>query len=131
MEILRKVGQFELNKGDGMANGSYNMVNRILMDNTENEGVSYWFDKDTADMLLRMSDSEFVDRAKQYAGNGINDLFEKGAVFVKKTNGVRFEIISHDYNSVTYHEVHYFNSRVEPITQFLTKFKKELKKDLV
>ncbi len=73
MEVLRKLGQFELNEGDGMAKGMYNITNSILVENTKDEGVSYWFDEDTKDTLMLCSDDEFVKRAKQYAGNNISD----------------------------------------------------------
>ena len=73
MKVLRKIGQFELNEGDGMAKGMYNITNSILVENTKDEGVSYWFDEDTKDTLMLCSDDEFVKRAKQHAGNNISD----------------------------------------------------------
>tara|TARA_R110000772_G_scaffold245860_2_gene359432 strand:- start:360 stop:587 length:228 start_codon:yes stop_codon:yes gene_type:complete len=72
MEVLRKVGQFELNKGDGMARGLYNMTNTILLENTKDEGVSFWFDEETKDLLMRVQEAEFIQRAKQLVGNDIN-----------------------------------------------------------
>ncbi len=71
--VLRKVGQFELNKGHGMSNGLYNMTNSILLEHTKDEGCSYWFDEDTKNLLMRCSDFEFGQRAKQMAGNNINN----------------------------------------------------------
>jgi hypothetical protein len=72
MKVLRKIGQFELNEGDGMAKGQFNMTNEILVENTKDEGVSYWFDKDTRDILMMASKDEFISRAKQMCGNDIN-----------------------------------------------------------
>ncbi len=72
MEVLRKVGQFELNKGDGMARGLYNVSNSILLENTKDEGVSYWFGEETKDLLMATYEADFVSRCKQYAGNDIN-----------------------------------------------------------
>ena len=73
MKVLRKIGQFELNEGDGAAKGLYNVTNSILVEHTKDEGVSFWFGKDRRDLLMRCSDAEFVQRAKQCAGNNIND----------------------------------------------------------
>jgi hypothetical protein len=72
MKVLRKVGQFELNEGDGAARGLFNITNSILVENTKDEGVSYWFDEDKKHTLMLVSDAEFVQRAKQAAGNDIN-----------------------------------------------------------
>lgn len=72
MVVLRKVGQFELNEGNGAANGLYNLTNSILVENTKDEGVSYWFGNDTKELLMMSSDADFVGRAKQMAGNDIN-----------------------------------------------------------
>ena len=77
MEVLRQIGQFKLNKGDGMARGLYNVTNQILLDNTKDEGVSYWFDEETKDNLMRMSDFDFGQRCKQLAGNNINRFINK------------------------------------------------------
>ena len=76
MEVLRQIGQFKLNKGDGMARGLYNVTNQILLDNTKDEGVSYWFDEETKDNLMRMSDFDFGQRCKQLAGNNINQYIK-------------------------------------------------------
>ena len=72
MKVLRTVGQFELNEGDSMAKGLFNVTNSILVKNTKDEGVSLWFDKELKDKLMRMSKTDFVNRCKQLAGNDIN-----------------------------------------------------------
>jgi hypothetical protein len=72
MEVLRQVGQFKLNKGSLMANGLYNVTNDILLDYTKDKGCSLWFDEETKDNLMMMSDSDFVQACKQKAGNDIN-----------------------------------------------------------
>jgi hypothetical protein len=77
MEILRKVGQFSLNKGIGMSDGLYNVTNDILLEHTEDEGVSYWFDEKVKDTLIYVSRNEFIARAKQMAGNDINKYIGK------------------------------------------------------
>ena len=73
MKVLRQLGQFELNEGNGMAKGLYNVTNSILVENTDDKGVSYWFDEETKDLLMLCSDDEFVSRAKQLAGNDIGN----------------------------------------------------------
>ena len=73
MKVLRQLGQFELNEGAGMAKGLYNVTNSILVENTDDKGVSYWFDEETKDLLMLCSDDEFVSRAKQLAGNDIGN----------------------------------------------------------
>ena len=52
MKVLRQLGQFELNEGNGMTKGLYN---------------------ETKDLLMLCSDEEFVSRAKQLAGNNIGN----------------------------------------------------------
>lgn len=74
MKVLRQVGQFKLNEGDGMAMGLFNMSNDILMAQTKNEGVSVWFGNDLKEKLMLLSDADFVNRAKQLAGNHINRI---------------------------------------------------------
>jgi hypothetical protein len=73
MEVLRQLGQFKLNKGNLAASGLYNVTNDILLENTKDKGVSYWFDEETKDELMRMSDFDFGQRCKQLAGNDINE----------------------------------------------------------
>jgi hypothetical protein len=58
MEILRKVNDVVLNKGNGAANGLFNLFN-----NTTKE-VSFWFDEYEANNLLKMSDENFLDEAR-------------------------------------------------------------------
>ena len=71
MEVLRELGQFKLNKGDGMSRGLYNITNGILLDYTKKKGCSYWFGEETKDLLMACDTNEFLSRAKQYAGNDI------------------------------------------------------------
>lgn len=68
--VLREVGQFQLIKDE--LQGMYRTVNTILLENTEDGGVSYWFGEDTKDTYMSVSDSDFVSRCKQSAGNDIN-----------------------------------------------------------
>ncbi len=68
--ILRELGQFKLIRDDFQK--MYRTVNTVLLENTEDEGVSYWFDEDTANVYLLASDKEFIQRCKQSAGNDIN-----------------------------------------------------------
>jgi hypothetical protein len=61
MVVLRKVGNYELNKGSGMANGLFNISN------TENNNLlSKWFDTSTKDELMEMSDVEFEQMARGF-----------------------------------------------------------------
>ena len=57
MEVLRKVGDLELNKGEAMANGLFNLSNE--------KDVSMWFDEETKDELLSMDEDEFSDEAEK------------------------------------------------------------------
>lgn len=59
LDILRTVDNFELNKGIGMANGLYN-----ISDKENSNKLSLWFDKDTKEELMQMSNSEFKSMAK-------------------------------------------------------------------
>ena len=61
MVVLREVGVFKLNKGDSMANGLFNVTHDELMNSSNDEGVSLWFDVDTKDELMKLNDSMFVD----------------------------------------------------------------------
>lgn len=92
---LRKVGQFSLNEGVGMSKGLFNVTNDILVENTKDKGVSYWFDADTKETYLRCSEAEFVSRAKQSAGNDIPEFLVGQLVSIKslKTMGLIIGII--------------------------------------
>lgn len=72
MEELRRYGQFALNKGEGMAKGLYNVTNDILLETTDDKGVSYWFGEEMRDILLSCGEKEFARRCVQMAGNDIN-----------------------------------------------------------
>jgi len=61
MVVLREVGVFKLNKGDSMANGLFNVTHDELMNSSNDEGVSLWFDAETKDELMKLNDSMFVD----------------------------------------------------------------------
>ena len=58
MDILRKVGDVQLNKGEQMAKGLFNLSNE------ETGELSYWFDELTAKEFLKMSDEEFLTKAQ-------------------------------------------------------------------
>lgn len=53
MTVLRSVKGIELNEGDGMARGLYNL--------SKGDDVTNWFDTDTKDELLELSDAEFIN----------------------------------------------------------------------
>ena len=86
MKVLRKVCQFELNEGSGSANGLYNITNEILLEHTKEEGVSFWFDEETKDHLLNLSETDFIERAKQMAGNDIYSFEVGKSVWNEITN---------------------------------------------
>lgn len=65
MKRLRKVAQFTLNQGHGMALGLFNVYNE------SSDSVSYWFNEETKDMLIQCEEREFIIRCKQLAGNNI------------------------------------------------------------
>jgi len=61
MIILRTVGNYELNEGNGMAKGLFNISN------TENNNeLSLWFDQETKNELLELSDKDFENMAKDF-----------------------------------------------------------------
>jgi len=59
MEILRKVKNFELNKGILQASGLFNLYDK------KTGNISLWFDEETKDELLKLSNKDFVSSAKQ------------------------------------------------------------------
>lgn len=58
MKVIRQVGAVQLNHGNLMANGLFNLMN------TETKEVSYWFDHRTKDELVKMTDEQFLDEAR-------------------------------------------------------------------
>ena len=62
MNILRETQGFKLNEGNMMSSGLFN----ISTGEGNDTKVSFWFDEDTKDDLLSMSDEEFVHDAKAY-----------------------------------------------------------------
>jgi len=64
MEILREVDGIQLNEGNLMANGLFNV--------STDKDVSFWFDAETRDELLECSDEEFKEKSEK--------LFEESLV---------------------------------------------------
>jgi hypothetical protein len=58
MVILRQVGDVQLNEGQLMARGLYNLFN------TETKQVSLWFDDEVKDSMLELSDDEFLEESR-------------------------------------------------------------------
>lgn len=87
-KVLRKIGQFELNEGSGMAKGLYNVTNSILLEYAKDKGISLWFDEETKDLLMRCSEKEFIQRAKQYAGNDIPKFLKGDVVVIESLKSV-------------------------------------------
>jgi len=56
MKILRQVRNIELNEGNLMANGLFNLSNGADLSN--------WFDTETKDRLMKLNDSDFWHQAK-------------------------------------------------------------------
>ena len=73
--VIREIGQFQLIECETQK--MFRTVNTILLENTKDEGVSYWFNKRTRDVLMRCSDAEFAQRCKQSCGNDINRFVQK------------------------------------------------------
>jgi len=65
MEKLRVVKNLALNKGDLMANGLFNVTDSDLLETTKDKGVSLWFDEETKNELMEMSDAEFVKECEE------------------------------------------------------------------
>ena len=57
MNVLRTVRDIELNEGNGAANGMFN-----LNDSTD---VSFLFDAETKDRLMKLNEADFWHQAKQ------------------------------------------------------------------
>ena len=52
----------------------FNITNSILLKYTKESGVSLWFDEETANNLCQLSESEFIRRCYELAGNDIYSL---------------------------------------------------------
>jgi hypothetical protein len=72
--VLRTVGQFQLL--ENTETGKFFVQNTILVerDSFANDGISYEFDAPRKETLMLVSDSEFVGRAIQCAGNNISEI---------------------------------------------------------
>lgn len=57
MKIARKEQDYQLNIGDGMAKGLYNMKNK-----TE---VSNWFHRETKDKLMELNSEDFIEECEK------------------------------------------------------------------
>jgi len=58
MKVLRKVGDVQLNEGQLMAKGLNNL-------NNEKTGqLSFWFDDDVKEAMMKLSDDEFLTEAR-------------------------------------------------------------------
>lgn len=71
MEILRTVGKYQLNEGDAMASGLFNVVDTELMETTEDDGVSFWFGEETKDDFMNMTDEDFIWTANEMIKDSI------------------------------------------------------------
>lgn len=58
MVVLREVNNIQLNEGDGMSKGLFNLSNE------DSESLSLWFDGDVKDSLMKMSDDEFIEESR-------------------------------------------------------------------
>jgi hypothetical protein len=58
MNILRETQGFKLNEGNMMSSGLFNIST------SDDTSVSFWFDEETKDDLLSMTDDEFLHDAK-------------------------------------------------------------------
>ncbi len=56
MNILREVEGLQLNEGNSMADGLFNV--------SSNSEVSLWFDSDTKDYLMECDEDEFTERCE-------------------------------------------------------------------
>jgi hypothetical protein len=58
MNVLRKVGDVQLNEGNLMAKGLNNLYN------VETGQVSLWFDDEVKNAMMKLSDEEFLVEAR-------------------------------------------------------------------
>jgi hypothetical protein len=61
MNVLKEVAGIQLNEGGSMAKGLYNLSREV----NEEVEVSFWFDGDTKDRLINLSDAEFFHQANE------------------------------------------------------------------
>ena len=54
MKVLREIDGYKLNQGNLMADGLFNVSD-------ENDNVSFWFDSETAQEMMEMSEAEFLN----------------------------------------------------------------------
>ena len=93
-QVIRKIGQFALNYCP--LQKKYNVSNEIMLEYTDTEGVSFWFDEESAEIFKNCSDNEFINRCTQAAGNTIPEFVEGDEVKILTTNqtgkitGVKF-----------------------------------------
>jgi hypothetical protein len=58
MVVLREVNNIQLNEGDGMAKGLFNLSNE------DSGALSLWFDGDVKDSLMKLSEDEFIEESR-------------------------------------------------------------------
>lgn len=71
-KIIRAIGQFNLCVDESAGYPTHYIENSILTKYTKGKGISYNFDDEKAAELMRISDNDFIQRAKQAAGNDID-----------------------------------------------------------
>lgn len=57
MTVLKTVRNIELNEGNSQARGMFNLSN-------DKGDVSFWFDAETKDRLIKLDDANFYHQAK-------------------------------------------------------------------
>ena len=68
MLVLKTVKGFDLNIGDGMAKGLFNVSNDEMIDSFKKPfkiGVSDWFDEDTKNKLVNMNDEDYINECNK------------------------------------------------------------------
>lgn len=60
MKILKQLNGIQLNQGNSMANGLFN----LSCEENDKINVSFWFDEEVKDRLLNLKDAEFYHQAK-------------------------------------------------------------------
>ena len=61
MNILREANGIQLNEGNLMSNGLFNV--------STDKDVSFWFDGETKDELMEVDDEEFQERCEELIKN--------------------------------------------------------------
>jgi len=72
MQVIRKVGDYQINEGSGMAKGLFNITDKSNDESliaTAQMRVSDWLDTQTKDELMQLSDADFQTECETILSN--------------------------------------------------------------